>query len=177
MDAAAAVGRVGEERAIATRRTDDELASVLPGLYRFARLVCADAHLAEDLVVEAIARTLPHCRRGRVSDPDRYLRRALVNLLHSWGRRQVLRGRHELRLLGTADAVATETPQVDDAAVLLPLLRELPPRQRAVVVLRFYEDRSVSDVAVTLSISEGTVKSQTSKALTTLRERLEANDG
>jgi RNA polymerase sigma factor (sigma-70 family) len=159
-------------------RSDDELAALLPALFRFAWLTSGDRLLAEDLVIEAIAKTLPAWRRGHVLEPDKYLRRVVVNELTSWRRRRRLE-RRETRRHRWRDDVdgAREEQHADESMTLLPLLLGLPPRQRIVLTLRFLEDRSIADVAAALDITQGTVKSQTSKGLAALRERLEHLDG
>lgn len=157
---------------------DDELAALLPALFRFAWLNSGDRHLAEDVVIEAIAKTLPAWRRGHIVEPDKYLRRVVVNELASWRRRRRLERRENQRHPRTDDADgAREQQRADESMALLPLLLTLPPRQRMVLTLRFLEDRPVAEVAAVLDITEGTVKSQTSKGLATLRERLEHLDG
>lgn len=140
-------------------------------LCRFAFLMCGDKHLAEDLVLDAFASALPHFRAGRVEHLDAYLRRSVVNALHSW-RRRLARGRR------SSDLVETATFE-EGAAVRLsisPLLMRLPARQRATVVLRFLEGQSVQQTARVLEVSEGTVKSQTAKALDQLRTWMGSDD-
>ena len=143
-----------------------------PGLYRTAYLLVGDAGLAEDLVQTSLAKT--YASWGDVRDVSRargYARTVLVNTATSWFRRRSWR-----REVASPDLPdhPSGTPDGDhtDRFVLTAALAELPVRQRAVVVLRFYEDLSVEQTADVLSISPGTVKSQTSHALTKLRAAL-----
>ncbi len=111
-------------------------------VHRFARHLVGDPSLAEDLVAEAFARTWPRWRSGLVTDPLPYLRRAVVNGAKDRGRRLQVERVAQLRMSGDERG----SRQVDDATVdadeVLAALRTLPARQRAVVVLRFYEDLS-----------------------------------
>lgn len=164
----------------AVSRQDAEaavVADIEPGLIRFATALCGDPHLAEDLAVESLARMLPRLRRGSIDDPERYARRVVVNQLTSLRRRRALERRDlERRASRVPAGEPCATGEVDDRLRLVPLLRRLPVRQRAVLVLRFLEDRPVSEVAVLLDVSEGTVKSQTAKALGNLRVWMEDRD-
>ncbi len=114
-------------------------------------------------------------QRGGGDSLHAYARRALTSAAIDWGRKrssgEIARS-HEAFDEGAHDPWAGD----DDRAALMDALRALPPRQRACVVLRFYEDLSVADVAAALGCSQGTVKSQTSKALDTLRRSLSALD-
>jgi RNA polymerase sigma factor (sigma-70 family) len=156
---------------------DDLLRGLLPDLFAFAAAVAGDRRLAEDLVIEATARTLPHLRRGRVDDPALYLRRAIVNEMTSWGRRRRLERRqaHHGRATSARDQHAG-APGVDDRLLLTDLLRRLPVRQRTVLVLRFLEDRPVDEVADLMGTSAGTVKTQTSRGLQRLRALMGEDD-
>jgi RNA polymerase sigma-70 factor (sigma-E family) len=142
---------------------------VWPRLYRTAYLLVGDAGLAEDLVQTTLAKTYAAWPKVRdVQAAPGYARTTLVNTAASWFRRQSWRNELPTETLPEAghDADPSDRPAVLDA------LAQLPPRQRAVVVLRFYEDLSVAETARALECSEGTVKSQTSKALDTLRRLL-----
>jgi len=143
-----------------------------PSLYRTAYLMLGDRGLAEDLVQTALAKT--YASWGRVRDVDArlgYARTTLVNTATSWFRRKGWRNERPSDHL-------REPAYDDDPSVrptLMQALAQLPPRQRAVVVLRFYDDLSVADTAHALGCAEGTVKSQTSDALAALRGLLGAS--
>jgi RNA polymerase sigma-70 factor (sigma-E family) len=157
---------------------DAALARAQASLFRFAYLVCGDRALAEDLTIDALVRVLPKWRRGGIADLDAYLRRVVVNLFSSWRRRRALE-RADLATRARvmpAPAADAHLGRIDDQSALWPLLLRLPVRQRAVLVLRFVEDRSVEHVAALMGTSEGTVKSQTSKALAQLRRWIDDGD-
>jgi RNA polymerase sigma-70 factor (sigma-E family) len=138
----------------------------LGALLRFAHVLTGDPHLAADLVQDALERTvLAWPRITRKDDPEAYVRRAIVNRHVSVWRRL----RRERLVADTPEHLDLHTARHDD--VLWQELATLPPRQRAVIVLRYYEDLSERQIADVLSCSTGTVKSQTSKALARLRER------
>ena len=157
---------------------DDEefgvfVAQAWPGLVRTALLLTGDRTRAEDLAQEALVRTHRRWRAVRRSDaPTAYVRAAMVNLHRSWWRR---RARREVLVDSPPDrasaagdwGVPTETDEVLAAA-----LATLPPRMRATLVLRFYEDLSERQVADALGCAVGTVKSQTSRGLGQLRAAL-----
>jgi RNA polymerase sigma-70 factor (sigma-E family) len=139
-------------------------------LVRFGFALTHDEGAAEDLVQLALVRTLlawPRLRNH--DDPEPYVRRVMVNeQLSTWRRKR----RHpEVRLEphAAAEALPAEDAELVERDRVWRELVNLPPRQRAVLVLRFYEDRSERDVAELLGCSVGTVKSQTSKALAKLR--------
>ena len=139
-----------------------------PALLRTAYLLTGDAHTAEDVVQTALARLyLSWDRVQRAESPDAYVRRAIANEATSWWRRAVRR-REVATALVPERAVAGEDSSRDE---VWQLVRELPPRQRAVIVLRYYEQLSEAEIADALGISPGTVKSQASRALATLRTR------
>lgn len=140
-------------------------------LHRTAYLLCGDWHTAEDLVQEALARTALGWRRiERMEDPDAYVRRVLVNQANQRWR---LRRTHELPTGDLPESVAADgADNRADRQALMQALQRLPRRQRAVVVLRFFEQLSVAETALALDCSEGTVKSQTSRALSGLRQHV-----
>ena len=143
------------------------------GLLRTAWLLTGDWATAEDLVQVTLMRAWPHWRRiggtyardGR-EGADAYVRRVMVNQALDWRRRR-----------WCGEVPTADLPELPVPAgwgrevhhVLLGAVRALPPRQRAVIALRFYEDLTEVDTAAALDCSVGTVKSQTSKALATLR--------
>ncbi|BEP12099.1 SigE family RNA polymerase sigma factor [Acidothermaceae bacterium B102] len=136
----------------------------LLSLSGFGRLIAGDA-AGQDLVQEALARTYLKWRRsGPPDDPAAYVRRAMVNLNATWWRRLFSR-----ESAGALPEVAAGVDDADTRLAVWSALRSLPPRQRAVVVLRFYEGLTEAEVARELDVTVGTVKSQTSKALAKLR--------
>jgi RNA polymerase sigma-70 factor (sigma-E family) len=142
-------------------------------LHRMAYLLCGDWHLADDLVQETLAKSFRHWHRiQRADNPDAYVRRMLVNEVRRHWRRH-------RNAAGPVDVTAWEPGVPDDAAavtnrvVLFQALLSLPARQRATVVLRYLEGMSERETAAILGCGEGTVKSQTSRALGSLRTFLE----
>jgi RNA polymerase sigma-70 factor (sigma-E family) len=145
-------------------------------LLRFGLLLTGNAADAEDLVQTALARTAARWRTMRTLErPEAYVRTAMVRLCANRWRSLLSRE----RLTGDVPdiaAVADPIEHVADREAMWAALRTLPPRQRAVVVLRYYEDMSEREIARLLGITQGTVKSQASKALRTLRCVLDQAD-
>jgi RNA polymerase sigma-70 factor (sigma-E family) len=136
-----------------------------PTLLRTAYLLCGDSHLAEDLVQGALIKAVGHW--GRIGDnPEPWLRKVMVNDHISRWRRH--RGRE--RLVGVLPDDVAESVDADWSITLVAGLRALAPKQRAVVVLRYYEDLTEVEVARVLGVSVGTVKSQHRDAIRRLRE-------
>ena len=142
----------------------------LPGVLRFAGVLTADRALAEDVVQEVLIRA--HTRWDRISAMDRpelYVRKMIVNEYLSWRRRSwrlVPTGRG----LDVADQLSQDHAFAHaERAALLAELRKLPRRQRAVLVLRFYEGLSDSEIADVLGCAPGTVRGYASRALAALR--------
>jgi RNA polymerase sigma-70 factor (sigma-E family) len=140
-------------------------------LVRTAYLLCGDRGHAEDLAQTALLRTARRWRTAR-RDPDAYARRVVVNLAKDrW--RGLSRRPAEAAL--TVEHQDLPVPVVDglaDRDELLRAVRTLPSGQRAVLVLRYFDDLSVADTAAALGCSTGTVKSQTARALDRLRSAL-----
>lgn len=138
-----------------------------PALQRTAYLLTGDWALAEDLLQTALAKSYLAWGRIRHQDPEGYVRKVLANTHASWWRRK---WRGEAPTAALPDTSGYDgLAGVDDKLALSSALSRLPRRQRAVIVLRFHEDLTEPEVARVLGISVGTVKSQTSKALATLR--------
>ena len=151
----------------------DVLLPELPRLRRVARLLVGSGDAADDLVAEAVVRTLTAWRAGRVEELVGYTRVTIYNLAAKrWRRRAVMR-RLDHRAIDWVPEVAAADQQTAERDRVLSALTVLAPRRRAVVVLRFYEDRSIGEIADMLGCSAGTVKSQLSRALGQLAVLLE----
>ncbi|HEX4471171.1 MAG TPA: SigE family RNA polymerase sigma factor [Nocardioides sp.] len=152
---------------------DDVYAALWPRLVRTAYAVSGDLGVAEDAVQTAFAKAYRSWGRiSRLEAPEAYLRRMVVNeVLND---RRMARRRHEI-----SSAEPPERASIGAADPALPddelwrAVTSLPPRQRAVLVLRYYEDLSEQQIAEVLGCRPGTVKSQASAALTSLRARLD----
>ncbi|MGR3931427.1 SigE family RNA polymerase sigma factor [Streptomyces sp. BRA346] len=160
---------------------EEFVAACGPRLLRSAWFLTGDRHLAEDLLQSALARVWPKWGRIAEENPEAYVRRTLVHLHASWWRRHWRREvpHSEVPEPSSRGGPAGASPQVgevDQGRTIIGLLRLLPRRQREVVVLRYLEDLSVEQTAAVLGCSTGTVKSQASKALNTLRTRLPGLD-
>jgi RNA polymerase sigma-70 factor (sigma-E family) len=152
---------------------DDFFRVTYVGSVRLAHLLTGDRWAAEDLAQEAYTRL--HPRYARLDNPGAYLRVSLVNAAQSYHRR---RGREQTRMQrlapppGTADAVDAADAASAVAQEVLAAIDGLPYRQKAVVVLRYYEDMSEADIATVLGCRPGTVKSLASRALARLEKEI-----
>ena len=136
-------------------------------LRQLAYAMCGDWYLADDLVQHTFLQLYRHWRRVEPATLDAYARKVLVNAYLShrrkYRRESVVADPPDSAADGPADG---RSPAIDAA------LAALPPRQRALVVLRHMEDMSISEAAELLGIAEGTVKSQTARGLEKLRAAL-----
>jgi RNA polymerase sigma-70 factor (sigma-E family) len=139
-------------------------------LTQLAFCLCRNKEDAQDLCAEAFASAWPRWQEGKVEDLTPYLRQVIVNMCKKAWRREAIARRYAPQL--AADLVGEES-SVQHRFDLIDAVLRLPPRQRAVVVLRYFEELSEQDTASLLSIATGTVKSRVSRALTTLRSSLE----
>jgi RNA polymerase sigma-70 factor (sigma-E family) len=145
----------------------DYVSASIPSLRRLALLLCRDWHRADDLVQATLTKLCLHWGKAAAADnTDAYVRGMLVREFtrerrSGWARRE-----------SVSDAPPELPPAAADLDGLLDLqaaVSALPPRQRATLVLRFYCDLSVDQSAEVLGCTAGTIKSQTAKAITTLR--------
>ena len=150
-----------------------------PAMVRLAYGLTGDLGHAEDVAQAAFARAYASWSRvARTGDPDAYVRRIVINENNSRFRKRRVTERlvdavpeqAGIRPAGPADALG-------DSEALLKALRRLGPRQRAVIVLRFWMDMSEAETAAALGCSVGTVKSQASRALAALRGSAELMEG
>lgn len=156
---------VGRER---SRDLDSEfeqfVISAWPRLRRAAYLLCFDAHEADDLVQTALASTYARWRGLRRADAYAYVRRAVINAhLDSLRRRRPVPVEHD------PDRPVVADHSVEERSELTELLAPLSPRERTIIVWRYYLDAAESEVAERLGISTGTVKSTASRALARVR--------
>jgi RNA polymerase sigma-70 factor (sigma-E family) len=133
-------------------------------LLRSAYLLTGDLHRAEDLVQEALVKVAMRWDRLSAGNPTAYARTIIVRDNISWWRR-----RREV-LVDEVSATAAVSSDPDAAMVVRRALQRLTPAQRAVVVLRHFDDLSVEETAAILKVAPGTVKSQNAAALARLRE-------
>lgn len=139
-------------------------------LRRTAYLLTGDWHLAEDLLQAALLRTYE--RRRRLRDPgvwEAYTRKVLVTTFASWARRRSF-GERPAEDVGSTATVGDRADEQAERDRVWSAIRRLPRRQRAVLVLRYYEDLSEAEIARLLGVSPGAVKSYASRGLATLRE-------
>jgi RNA polymerase sigma-70 factor (sigma-E family) len=136
-------------------------------LLQTAYLLTGDRHRAEDLLQTALTRAYLRWDRIESEDPEGYVRRTLANAHIDWWRRKPWREEPAAELPDVAGP--DQAAAYDVRSAVLDALGELSRRQRAVVVLRYYEDLSEAEIAAVLGCSPGTVKSAASRAMSKLR--------
>lgn len=141
-------------------------------LYRTAYLLSGDRDRAQDLVQTTLANLLRSWRKAsHAENPDAYAKKALIRAFLTEQRRHRREtDAHRLVAAAADDAVPPRSAEL--RIVVLEALRALPPKPRAMVILRYWEDQSVEETAALMNCSEGNVKSQCSRALAKLRELL-----
>jgi RNA polymerase sigma-70 factor (sigma-E family) len=137
-------------------------------LARLGLLLTGDRGHGEDLAQTALLRTYRAWPRITRPAADAYVRTVMTNLALRWGARK-WHGERPTELLPESPVASDPAVSSDDADAMRRLLRTLPPQQRAVLVLRYFEDLSEADVAAMLGCSVGTVKSRASRAIAALR--------
>jgi RNA polymerase sigma-70 factor (sigma-E family) len=150
-----------------------------PGLLRLAVLLVGDSALAEDLVQDAFVAL--HRRWRSLSDPSTaagYLRVSVVNGARSTHRRRSVARRHlRVREPDAAPSADADLLVAEEHRAVLAAVRKLPQRQQEVMVLRYWAGLSEAEIAETLGVSRGTVKTCAARAITTLSDRLGVHDG
>lgn len=141
-----------------------------PALTRYAYLVCGDESESQDLVQTALEKAWPRWRSiNRQGDPEAYLRRAITNgAISRW------RKLHRLKVV--SQPPADDFSNAPESDIAWQLCTELPAKQRAAVVLRFYEDMTYADIGKVLGCTEATARSHVHRALAALRGRLSPGD-
>lgn len=162
------------------QRLDEEFREFMhgrwPAMVRLAYALTGDPGHAEDIAQVAFAKAYAAWPRvSRTGNPDAYVRKIVVNENRNRFRKQ--RVPEHLTDIPPEQAGRAEDRDVADHSALISALRALGPRQRAVIVLRYWLDLSEAEVAATLDCSVGTVKSQASRALAALRKSAELVDG
>ncbi len=157
--------------------TDEDFAEFVgarwASLYRLAYLLAASPTGAEDLLQTTLEKAYVNWPRiSKMGFPEAYVRRMLANTLVS-SRRRAWIGEQPWDKLPETVGASAEVP-VLDRSLIWPLVCALPDRQRAVIVLRYYEDLSEAQIAEALGCALGTVKSQSSAAIGALRRALAA---
>jgi RNA polymerase sigma-70 factor (sigma-E family) len=147
-----------------------------PGLLRYGHLLTGDRASAEDLVQTALLRTALRWGSIRSDDPTAYVKTAMARLQVNRATR-LLRRERVVDVVPERPAAGDAVAQVDERSAMWQALATLPRRQRAVLVLRYYEQLSEREIAEVLGVSPGTVKSTASKALASLRSRVDVPDG
>jgi RNA polymerase sigma-70 factor (sigma-E family) len=142
-------------------------------LLRFAYVLTGDSNLAEDAVQDALTTACARWARvSRADDPEAYVKRLVVNAHNSWWRRFRRREAPVPEPVRTARAVADGAAARAESEAIWALCATLPDKQRAAVVLRFYEELSYAEIAQLLHCAEATARSHVHRALAALKTTL-----
>jgi len=165
------------EDAVSGSSTGDKLEDLYlchgPAAWRLAYVLTGDRELAEDLAQEAFVRVARRLTGLRNADAVRwYLRRTVVNLANSHLRRRRVERAHMPVLVSSVATAGASTADVVTTQVVRDAIAQLPARQRAVVVLRYYQDLTDQQIASVLNCPVGSVKSALHRAIATLRRDL-----
>jgi RNA polymerase sigma-70 factor (sigma-E family) len=154
---------------------DEFVAARRAALFRAAVLLTGDVHLAEDVLQATFMRVWLRWRSvSLMENADAYVQRVLVSVFLSWRRRMSW---HEKPSAAIPEAVReSQTAESDSHIDLMVAIRRLPPRQRAVIALRYLLDASEAETAAAMGCSTGTVKRQTHRALGNLRVQLKKQE-
>jgi RNA polymerase sigma-70 factor (sigma-E family) len=155
--------------------SDEEFAefvsAALPRLLRFGHVLTGNPATAEDLVQTALGRSWRAWKLHNIEDPHAFVRKVMVNSYASWYRRKAT---NETVIANLADGLVIddESARVDDRDAMWRALLALSPKQRTVIVLRYYEELSESEIAAVMGTTSGTVKSHAARALRHLADVL-----
>lgn len=142
----------------------DFVQAALPRLLRFAHVLTGNSASAEDLVQTALGRAWRAWRLRDIDDPQAFVRKVMVNSYATWYRRKAST-EMVTSDLGLDLAVGDAASRFDDRDAMWRALLTLPPKQRTVMVLRYYEELSESEIAAVMGTTTGTVKSQAARAI------------
>jgi RNA polymerase sigma-70 factor (sigma-E family) len=149
----------------------------LAALLRLATALTCDPHLAQDIVQDVLLRALPRWKRiGSLERPEAYVQRMVINEFLSWRRRasRVLFANHDA-LDHLLPAVSDPTVGVGERDALIKAIAKLPAKQRAAIVLRYFEHQTDEEIADLLECSQSTVRSHVFRGLATLRTAAEGS--
>ena len=152
------------------RELREYIAARQAALFRTALLLTGNREQAEDLLQAALTKVAAQWSRvRRTEQPDAYVRRMLYHEQVTWWRRLTNQRERPAESVPERAAVGDETGRVDLRVSLTQALRQLTPKQRTVLVLRYYEDLPEAEIASIMGISVGTVRSQAHRSLARLR--------
>jgi RNA polymerase sigma-70 factor, ECF subfamily len=156
----------------AERSFSEFVGARMPALLRYAHVLTGDRSRAEDIVQHALAAAYRHWRRVTPDGAEAYVRHAILNTTLSWRRRASVRRERPVDVVPEPALEGASRASYEERDAMWRALATLPARQRAVLVLRYYEDLSEAEIARTLGVAAGTVKSQAARGLARLRAHL-----